>query len=1413
MTNTDFVLSVQSAGSGSAVIGDVINLNSSTMTVQNNSTSLVLTDATLLGSTATVHLIATITKSNINEKTKTSNKCYMVLVENSGEGQNAKYGTSAHHKDISLGKADVYRLRAIFESDSSSTNPVPPSWTYTSASGVFTKGELVTGQTSGAKATVIRSDSSSAVFSFISLNNLSFSTGETVKGEESGHTIVLSTFTDGSKDVTNKYLFDTGQRDNFYDIARIIRKSTSTAPVGKLLVICDYFSHGAGELFTVDSYSGQIDYKEIPSYSATRVDPETREPTGLYDLRDAVDFRPKISDISTGSSVSIYGESAFPVNNYSFNFSARNFTDAGSSVINIPKDGSNFFYDLEFYLPRFDSLFLKNDGTFIVSSGAPSENPTQPNFITDAMKIADLSVNAYVISVDDINFNLIDNRRYTMRDIGNLEKRISNVEYYTSLNLLEQNANAFQILDTNGLDRFKSGFIVDNFRGHGIGDPVHPDYRNSIDMMFNELRPKYYMKNVSLDEEVTTDAERTTRSYQKTGELLTLPYQHVVSVQQPYATRVENVNPVLFFTWAGECKLNPSEDEWFENERLPNLIINREGNFDTVLAQNENAIGTIWNAWQTQWTGTRATTISQFEREEILETGITGRAGIGTGFRASGRNTVRTATARTGTATRTAVTTQVIEQVDVQRDDRVLSVSLIPFIRSRNVAFEAKRLRPNTKVYPFFDKTRITQYITPTGGSLGGDLITDGAGQVSGVFAIPDPNVRGNPRFRTGERIFRLSSNSDDSKINLETEAQASYTASGTLTVRQLSITSTRNARVVRTSQTVRQEINQVTEIGAITAQSELMERVFWSDPLAQSFIVGSTGGEFLTKIDVFFQNKDSSIPVTLEIREMENGYPTGKILPFSTVVLNPSSVNVSDDASSATTFTFESPVYVEFEKEYCIVLLADSRDYLVWISRMGEQDISGNRVVSDQPYLGVLFKSQNNTTWSAYDFEDLKFTLHRADFATSSTGLVTYNNAQLPVETLDSDPITTYNGQSYIKVAHKNHHMYNVLNNVVIDGVSSGISTVLSSTIPSTGATTFTINSANNFPGSGTVFVKIGTEIFSGTLSSTTFTISTRTGSTAHASGATVELYMLNNIPLTEINKTHTSVMSGKIGVDYYFIQTTASGNLTDVGGGSSVTASENALFNTMQTLIPFLNYADTSITAKVQTTSSTSPAGTETSFNFESSSVATVVPLNDNFDFPTARMVCSQINENNELSGNKSFKITFELKSDRPNLSPVLDTNRKSFVAVSNRLNNVTSSSDVFPTSDYVFPTESNGDNNEAIYITRQIQLKTPGNAIKLFFDAARPNTTNIDVMYRILRSDDASDFDELGFEFFNTNGSPDSTVNPSSTLDDFLEYEYTANNIPEFISFAIKIRMRGTNTSEVPKIKNLRAIALAT
>jgi hypothetical protein len=113
--------------------------------------------------------------------------------------------------------------------------------------------------------------------------------------------------------------------------------------------------------------------------------------------------------------------------------------------------------------------------------------------------------------------------------------------------------------------------------------------------------------------------------------------------------------------------------------------------------------------------------------------------------------------------------------------------------------------------------------------------------------------------------------------------------------------------------------------------------------------------------------------------------------------------------------------------------------------------------------------------------------------------------------------------------------------------------------------------------------------------------------------------------------------------------------------------------------------------------------------------------------------------------------------------------------------------------------------------VYVTKRVNLKTPATALKVLADVFRPSTTDVEVLYKILKNDEETPFDELGFEYFNTDGSPDVSVLADAR--NFKEYEYTVENLPEFSSFVIKIVGKGTNTSVVPLVSSFRALALST
>jgi hypothetical protein len=286
-------------------------------------------------------------------------------------------------------------------------------------------------------------------------------------------------------------------------------------------------------------------------------------------------------------------------------------------------------------------------------------------------------------------------------------------------------------------------------------------------------------------------------------------------------------------------------------------------------------------------------------------------------------------------------------------------------------------------------------------------LVSDLSSVLIGSFYIPNPNIGTNPRFETGTKTFTLTDEPTNNQNTADTIGEQQYSSTGTLETVQENIVSVRNAEIqIRQesqSRAARELISSTRSSNVISATTTNTTVREWYDPLAQSFQVLDETGVFITSCDVFFQTKDDmDIPMTFQIRTMQNGVPTQKILPFSEIVLDPDQINTSQDGTVPTRFTFKAPVYLEGGGEYAICLASWSTKYRVFISRIGETDLISDEFISNQPYLGSLFKSQNASTWDPSQWEDLKFTIRRAQFVPSGT-LEVYNpilgegNGQIP--------------------------------------------------------------------------------------------------------------------------------------------------------------------------------------------------------------------------------------------------------------------------------------------------------------------------------------------------------------------------------------------------------------------------------
>jgi hypothetical protein len=1046
------------------------------------------------GNDSNVRLIATLRKINVKSKVKNKNKVNIFVVDkssnkSSGIGSttindgllygNYPYGTRTQDEEICLLKSDITKLYGIFESDDVN-EPKLPSLNLFALSGPSARtedlffGEEIVGTESNAIGLLCEKINDTKI-GFVYLNTNTFSNNEVIKFKDSGITATINLIEFGSNNITNNYRFEYGSEDSIYNYSKIIRNTRSKSPSRKLKIIFEsasYSSSDIGDITTVNSYS-QFNYCNIPSVNQFNKN------------SDIIDIRPKVSDYNVLENI-----------RSPFEFLGRNFDVISNSSRNILASDESINLTYSFYLPRIDRIYLNENAEFLLVKGISSENPELPSPLDNALEIGNVFLSPYVCDIKkDLDIKILEHKRYRMKDIYYLEDRIKKLELFTTLSLLETKTENLKVLDSNGLDRFKSGFVVDNFTTTEVQSRDFA-IKNSIDTKNRELRPSHYTTEIDLilgsesligigtEKNPTADSrfvqDLIGNGVKRTGQLLTLDYNDLVEVRQPFATRVENVTPYLVKIYNGSIELSPSSDIWIDTVRVePNRI--EIDNFTATQQQLEfegfdpqTGFGPIqWDSWETTWTG-RTSRTAQIDRRTTQTTTTTTREQERSGER--------------------LILTELFEEFS--QGDSVVSIDIIPSMRSRNIEFISRRLKPFTQVYAFFDGIDVNNFIVPKlieismisgiftvgetvigrlgkneirfrvakqnhrvgpiddptdiftanpydrnvnissnysstssilnvdtfslSGQFIGDffgnitnnmilrgltsgsqaritnvrLITDNVGTIIGSFYIPNPNDSSNPNFEAGTATFRLTNNINNSQVPgiNDTLAEEDYFAQGQLNTVQERIISVRSPRF---------------ETEVLTENRTLVNSVVRTrrrDPLAQSFNISESTGVFVTKLDLFFQSKDDLLPVTVQIRTMSLGTPTTEILPFSEVDIFPNDVKISENSSVATTVTFPSPIYLNGQDEFAIILLSDSTEYKVWISRFGEVDVrtlsgpeSEQIVVTEQPNLGSLFKSQNGSTWTPSQYEDLKFTLYKANFV-ANDGVANFFNPDLSI-------------------------------------------------------------------------------------------------------------------------------------------------------------------------------------------------------------------------------------------------------------------------------------------------------------------------------------------------------------------------------------------------------------------------------
>ena len=564
--------------------------------------------------------------------------------------------------------------------------------------------------------------------------------------------------------------------------------------------------------------------------------------------------------------------------------------------------------------------------------------------------------------------------------------------------------------------------------------------------------------------------------------------------------------------------------------------------------------------------------------------------------------------------------------------------------------------------------------------------------------------------------------------------------------------------------------------------------------PIAQTFTIPQslTNGCFITSIDLFFAyvSPSESNAVTVSINKTVNGYPSGASI--ATSVLQPSQITASSDSTISTKFSFKNLVKLNPNTEYCIVISSNSLTYKVWTATMGNKNIKNPAVIiSQQPAVGSLFLSQNGSTWTAEQNQDLTFNLNRASFSTAPASITLVEPPFNNFTNLFPNPFHTTVGKNLVRVHHENH------------GLSAGMQVVYSGSIDTYFNSTFTVN---NVVTTDSYFITINTGVYT--------PISDNVG------GSAVKC---------ECNQVYSSILVSGIHSD---LNASISGTLK-VSNASSV---ENTVYNILPDNIlelPSPKYVMSS-TNRTNILSGANSFNMSLKLSTTDSAISPIIDLSavscNIFSNKINRPSISDINFDTDgiviqtatalapigFSGNT---ITLPPTTDYSKI--VIGTwvkittdssgniNQQGFIGSVNTASNTllivgaafttTSSFDAVITqyNTYSDETENNG-TAESKHITLPVTLNTTNTGFRIMVDVNTPVGTDIAVYYRNTTQSYWTSY-------------PVSYTNSVSNTD-FTPYEWDLKGLSPFTSFQFKFVFLSDNLAFSPKIKNLRIISHA-
>jgi hypothetical protein len=1221
-----------------------------------------------------------------------------------------------------------------------------------------------------------------------------------------------SDYETGAIDVTNQFTFNNGQTDNTYGHCKIVKNVSSTLNLNSypyLLVKLDYFTHTVSQasFFCVDSYpvddTGAIGIKteEIPIYKSQKY--------GDFNLRNVIDFRPRITDTITPTS----SVASAPVNP-----DDQEVIDRPATGLTNPVPVQEFTTDLEYYRARGCKIVLDSDGIFTPVYSEYSDKPKLPVTPGKSMELASFILSPYptLSTKAAINVNRSDlgitvkntnNKRYTMRDIGVLEKRIENLEYYTTLSMLEKNAADLTILDGNNLDRFKNGILVDAFTGTNIGAVADPDYHAAIDPKNQTLRPFFHNENIPLRVNVTG----TTGNIR--NNIGTLPYTNTVMQSNYQCSKPKNLVTELLFNYVGDIKVNPPVDNFVDTTVLPDVTTNFDGNFD--------AWQQMADAWGTQWGVFEDVGAAQVTRES---TSVERAVANGTGGGSQQTDTfTTTTTSQRQEAIGTSISITEGERESERIGPRVVSTNIVGFMRNIQLTATVTRMKPNTRLYPFFDGEPVSKYCVPESARTASGLtdtdtrrqiFTDENGSCTFFFNVPKGV------FRTGSRILRVNDDPQDRGSFLTTEAEVLFQSSGLTSEVQDTIVSMRTAQVSST-QTTRSRVVTDTSleytpgsgtplppptvtviptpvpvpvIETITINNPIQVPVpipsepvlievpvpvpgetvivnvpfpvpvpgepvpaptpepqpvpdpapepvveppildidwgmidvwenqnafgrffdFGTDPLAQTFkVTGHPGGVFIDSVDLFFETVSSTNGINLQIREVINGVPGPRVLPFADKYVGPadmftSYMEGSTPVFNSTNFRFDAPVFLQNDTSYCIVPMPEGNDesFRLWVSELGENQVATQDRISKQPHDGILFSSANNISWTPIQSEDMMFAIRKCVFDISANKTINLNNKNIDWISFDSWATTDNTSFEPGRFVHS-------FNPTITSGgagytspptltFSGGNGSGLAATATVSGGEVNSITITN--PGSGYTAAPTVNVSGGGASTDATITLSLNVG-------LVKEWNSLYNYGAIEVSSGVFTVGDMVGSVDTYATITSFTNKIVDAVALTSGQLSPSQ--TSLQSQIAF-----TKTGASLNTTYSSIPSGVTE-------------------ELEAQHTIYSYSEESRLYSGNKTGNVRFVIGSSNPNLSPVLDIEQISALCLKNDLNNTAATEN-----------GRRGGDASSRYISRRVVLDEGQDAedLNVYLTADVPPGSGVSVYGKFLNSaDDGSLLDD--------------------------------------------------------------------